>query len=119
MFAFQTFSTLLSGDEKVIKYQKSLNIVCNVYNTYRRYEGRSVNSATNIKTKLLLMSNYKKYMPKRICKHGLSNLKESSLNFLERGIPFCSSVPVMLFDTPGISRCRSLHVVSVLIFVSS
>ena len=23
---------------------------------------------------------------------------------------FCSSVPVMLFDTPGISRCRSQHV---------
>ena len=26
---------------------------------------------------------------------------------------FCSSIPVMLFDTPGISRCRSQHVVSV------
>ena len=26
---------------------------------------------------------------------------------------FCSSVPVVLFDTPGISRCRSKHVVSV------
>ena len=25
----------------------------------------------------------------------------------------CSSVPVVLFDTPGIYRCRSLHVVSV------
>ena len=23
---------------------------------------------------------------------------------------FCSSVPVVLFDTPGISRCRSQHV---------
>ena len=26
---------------------------------------------------------------------------------------FCSSVPVVLFDTPGIARCRSQHVVSV------
>ena len=26
---------------------------------------------------------------------------------------FCSSIPVVLFDTPGISRCRSQHVVSV------
>ena len=26
---------------------------------------------------------------------------------------FCSSVPVVLFDPPGISRCRSQHVVSV------
>ena len=26
---------------------------------------------------------------------------------------FCSSVPVVLFDTPGISKCRSQHVVSV------
>ena len=26
---------------------------------------------------------------------------------------FCSSVPVVLFDTPGISRCWSQHVVSV------
>ena len=26
---------------------------------------------------------------------------------------FCSNVPVVLFDTPGISRCRSQHVVSV------
>ena len=26
---------------------------------------------------------------------------------------FCSGVPVLLFDTPGISRCRSQHVVSV------
>ena len=26
---------------------------------------------------------------------------------------FCSSVPVVLFDTPGISACRSQHVVSV------
>ena len=26
---------------------------------------------------------------------------------------FCSSVPVVLFDTPGISRCESQHVVSV------
>ena len=26
---------------------------------------------------------------------------------------FCSSVPVVLFDTPGISRCRSQHVASV------
>ena len=26
---------------------------------------------------------------------------------------FCSSVPVVLFDTPGISRCQSQHVVSV------
>ena len=26
---------------------------------------------------------------------------------------FCSSVPVVLFDSPGISRCRSQHVVSV------
>ena len=26
---------------------------------------------------------------------------------------FCSSVPVVLFDTSGISRCRSQHVVSV------
>ena len=26
---------------------------------------------------------------------------------------FCSSVPVVLFDTPGVSRCRSQHVVSV------
>ena len=26
---------------------------------------------------------------------------------------FCSSVPVVLFDTPGISGCRSQHVVSV------
>ena len=26
---------------------------------------------------------------------------------------FCSSVPVVLFDTPGISRCGSQHVVSV------
>ena len=25
---------------------------------------------------------------------------------------FCSSVPVVLFDTPGISRCRSQHVLS-------
>ena len=23
---------------------------------------------------------------------------------------FCSSVPMVLFDTPGISRCRSQHV---------
>ena len=23
---------------------------------------------------------------------------------------FCSSVPVVLFDTPGISRCQSQHV---------
>ena len=23
---------------------------------------------------------------------------------------FCSSVPVVLFDTPGVSRCRSRHV---------
>ena len=23
---------------------------------------------------------------------------------------FCSSVPVVLFDTPGISRCRSQHI---------
>ena len=26
---------------------------------------------------------------------------------------FCSSIPVVLFDTPEISRCRSQHVVSV------
>ena len=26
---------------------------------------------------------------------------------------FCSRVPVVLFDTPGISRCQSQHVVSV------
>ena len=26
---------------------------------------------------------------------------------------FCSSVPVVLFDTPGISKCRSQHVASV------
>ena len=26
---------------------------------------------------------------------------------------FCSGVPMVLFDTPGISRCRSQHVVSV------
>ena len=26
---------------------------------------------------------------------------------------FCSSVPVVLFDNPGIARCRSQHVVSV------
>ena len=26
---------------------------------------------------------------------------------------FCSGVPVVLFDTPGISRCRSQHIVSV------
>ena len=26
---------------------------------------------------------------------------------------FCSSVPVVLFDIPGISKCRSQHVVSV------
>ena len=25
----------------------------------------------------------------------------------------CSSVPVVLFDTPGISRCRSQHIDSV------
>ena len=29
---------------------------------------------------------------------------------IQLSVFFCSSVPVVLFDTPGISRCRSQHV---------
>ena len=32
------------------------------------------------------------------------------VGFLKLLVFFCSSVPVVLFDTPGISRCRSQHV---------
>ena len=36
--------------------------------------------------------------------------KENLYGTFQLLVFFCSSVPVVLFDTPGISRCRSQHV---------